>query len=308
MITAIWSFRQCKDEISRTDIILPLASVLMWKRYHPEHKTKLYVDSAFAAEFKKYEILQFWDEYELLPARTDINTKHFWSLSKFEALQNESGPTIHIDGDLITMINLDEVNFFSEELGVSLLEEITDSTDIAYGDSKKSAEFGGLDPNMYEWDDFADQTSLFYWNNDEFKEEFLERVFEYMKTASSKKIKHPLAYILFIEQKLFREMAKDKDISKKYLIKDAYKVSNGEVIPSQTNGEIGLDEVVEKVVHYGPAKSGYQTDLDMALHLAQFIVPIVGEEYSPFFWNIYYNKPYVDKPKSKGFLSKLINN
>jgi hypothetical protein len=30
-------------------------------------------------------------------------------------------------------------------------------------------------------------------------------------------------------------------ISKKYLIKDGYKVSNGNVLPNLTNGEIGLD-------------------------------------------------------------------
>lgn len=305
MITAVWSFRKCKGEISRTDIILPLFSVIMWKRYHPEHKTKIYVDAEYAAEFKKFEVLQFWDEYELLPNRSDVNLEHFWSLSKFEALQRESGKVVHVDGDLIPLMNLDEVNFFEMELGVSLLEEISDSKDIAYTDSREAAKFGGLDSDEFGWDDFADQTSLFYWNNDEFKDEFLKYVFEYIRVASTKKIKHPLAYILFIEQKLFRELATQRGISKKYLIKDAYKVSNGNTLPDLTNGEIGLDEVSERVIHYGPAKSDYSTDLNMALHLSQFVIPVVGEEYSQWFWNIYSQKPYVEPIKSKGFLSKF---
>lgn len=305
MITALWSFRKCKATISRNDLILPVASVLMWKRLHPEHKTKIYLDSAFMAEFEEFQILQFWDEYELLPSRDDINTSHFWSLSKFEALQNESGKVVHVDGDLIPMINLDEVNFFEKELGVSLLEEITESDDIAYINPKKSAEFGGLDSDIYEWDDFADQTSLFYFNNDEFKSKFLDTVFDYMKTASTKKIKHPLAYILFIEQKLFREMAKEHDISKKYLIKDGFKVSTGTSIPDLTNGELTLKDITDNVVHYGPAKTFYESDLDMAVHLAEFIIPLVGYEYSEFFWNMYYAKPYEEPAKKSGLFSKI---
>ena len=304
MITAVWSFRKCKGEISRTDIILPLFSVIMWKRNHPEHKTKVYLDAEYTAEFKKFEILQFWDEYELLPTRNDVNLSHFWSLSKFEALQKENGKVVHVDGDLIPLINLDDVNFFEKELGVSLLEEISNSKDIAYSDSNDAAKFGGLDPNEFEWDDFADQTSLFYWNNDEFKDEFLKYVFEYIKVASTKKIKHPLAYILFIEQKLFRELAAKNDVSKKYLIKDGYKVSTGSVLPDLTNGEIPLEGSVEYVIHYGPGKNEYASDLKMALHLSQFIIPIVGTEYSDWFWNIYSEKPFVE-PKRKGFLSKL---
>jgi hypothetical protein len=255
---------------------------------------------------RKFEVLQFWDEYELLPNRNDVNLAHFWSLSKFEALQNESGKVVHIDGDLIPLMNLNEVNFFEMELGVSLLEEISDSKDIAYIDSKEAAKFGGLDSEEFEWDMFADQTSLFYWDNDEFKDEFLTYVFEYIKVASTKKIKHPLAYILFIEQKLFRELSNKRGISKKYLIKDGYKVSNGNTLPNLTNGEIGLDKVAESVIHYGPSKSNYSTDLSMALHLSQFVIPLLGEEYSQWFWNIYSQKPYVEPPKNKGFLSKFI--
>ena len=305
MITALWSFRKCKDNISRNDLILPTASVVMWKRLHPEHKTKIYLDAAFMAEFEQFQILQLWDEYELLPSRDDINTSHFWSLSKFEALQNESGKVVHVDGDLIPFIDLNDVNFFEKELGVSLLEEITESDDIAYMKPAESAKFGGLDANMYEWDDFADQTSLLYFNNDKFKSEFLDVVFEYMKTASTKKIKHPLGYILFIEQKLFREMAKERDITKKYLIKDGYKVSTGTSLSDLTNGELSLKNVMDNVIHYGPAKNQYSSDLDMAVHLAQFIIPSIGYEYSDLFWNMYYNKPHIEPAKKGGLLSKI---
>ena len=87
MITAVWSFRKCKGEISRTDIILPLFSVIMWKRNHPEHKTKVYLDAEYTAEFKKFEILQFWDEYELLPTRNDVNlhiSGHYLNLKLYK--------------------------------------------------------------------------------------------------------------------------------------------------------------------------------------------------------------------------------
>lgn len=290
-MTAVWSFRNAKGSISRTDIILSVFSVIMWKRAHPEHTTKIYIDADYASLLKNLNLLEFWDEHKLLQSRTDIDLEKFWAISKFEAIQNEEGPVIHVDGDLIAYTNLQTEGLFDGDLAVTLLEEIKDSEDIAYGDSEDVAEFGGIQRDMFDWDDYADQTSISYWNNDEFKDEYLKYVFDYAVEVSKKEDSldiNPLAYILFIEQKFYRELAKERGMVKTYLISDAYKVSNGLVFPSEeTNGIYPYSEVTNYVVHYGPGKREFDSDLEMALHLSQFIIPTIGEEYSPWFWNIY---------------------
>ena len=305
MVTAIWSFRNCKgEELSRLDLILPLFSAIMWKRNHPEHKMVLYADADYMTEFERFYMLRFWDEIRLLKSRKDINIKHFWSVSKVEAIENHSGPIVHVDGDFIAIKDLKPLGIFDGEMGITLKEEIVDAEDLAYIDSKEAAEFGGMGGDEFDWDDFADQTSIMFLNNDELKNQFVNQYYDYAKVVSNKKIDHHLAYILFIEQKYLRELAKNMGVDKRYLIKDAYKVSNSGTLPNQANGKMPIDEAWTKFYHYGPTKAAFNTDLEMAGHLASYILPIVDDdELAKFFWNIYAQKPYVEKKKS--FLDKI---
>lgn len=297
---ALWSFRNCKkEEVSRLDLILPLFSVIQWKKYHPKHTTVIYLDADYMVEFEKFGLLQFWDEVRILESRTDINKEHFWSISKIEAIEKESGKIVHVDGDFITFCDLTEYGVFDGDIGVTLLEETKDSDDIAYIDSKKAAEFGGIDGDMFEWDDFADQTSILYLDNDKLKDKFVEDFYEYAKEVSNKKIEHPLGYILFIEQKYLRELGKDMGVKKNYLIKDGFKVSNRGILPNATNGKLGFDEVTQYAYHYGPGKKMFNSDLSMAVHLGTYIFPVINDRnLEAYFWNIYGNKPYVEPNES----------
>ena len=307
MVTAVWSFRNCKgEELSRLDLILPLFSAIMWKRYHPQHRMVLYVDADYMTEFKKFFMLRFWDEVHLLESRKDINIKHFWSVSKIEAIENHKGPVVHVDGDFVPFSDLNELKIFDGEMGITLKEEIVDAEDLAYIDSKKAAEFGDIDGDEFDWDDFADQTSIMFLNNEKLKKTFIKKYYDYAKIVSNKKIDHHLAYILFIEQKYLRELANRMGVDKRYLIKDAYKVSNSGTLPNQANGEMKIDEAWRKFYHYGPTKAMFNTDLEMAHHLATYVLPIVDdEELAKWFWNIYANKPYVEKRDS--ILTKIKN-
>ena len=308
MITAVWSFRNCKgEELSRLDIILPLFSAIMWRRFHPKHKMVLYVDSDYMSEFDRFGLLEFWDEVKHLPKRTDIDISHFWSISKIEAIENESGPIVHVDGDFVPYTSLElNTDVFEGGMGATLLEEILDAEHLAYIDSSEAAEFGGISPTLFEWDDFADQTSLMYLNNDELKSKFIEEFYKYAKVVSDKKIDHRLAYILFIEQKYLRELAMSMGIDKRYLIKDAYKVSNSGTLPGLAKGEFPIEDAWGYFYHYGPHKNAFHRDLEMANHLGTYILPIVNdEELAKLFWNIYAQKPY--KEKKVSFWKRIMN-
>ena len=297
---ALWSFRNCKGgDLSRLDVILPLFSVIMWGRCHPNHIKVLYVYSDYMTEFEKFNILQFWDEVKLLTSRDDINIKHFWSVSKVEALEQESGPLVHVDGDFIPYTSLHPLGIFEGDMGVTLLEEIKNAEHLAYIDSSEAAKFGDMDSDEFEWDDFADQTSLLYLNNDELKNQFIQKYYEYAEVVSNKKIDHHLAYILFIEQKYLRELANSMGVDKRYLIKDGHKVSNTGTLPDIADGTLPIKEAWKQFYHYGPNKGAFVSDLMMAYHMGTYILPIVdNDEVSKIFWHIYASKPFIEKKET----------
>lgn len=287
MINAVWSFRNCKGKISATDIILPLFSVVMWRSFHPEHRTKIYVDQDYFNKFNEYQILPFWDVVEILPQVEEINLSHFWSFSKFEVFQKEEGPFVHIDGDLIALSNLSKFGIFDYDVSVPLLEHIDGSEEYAYLDSKDAAKFGGLDKNRFEWDGYADNMSFVFVNSKEIKDEFLKIALPYIKEASQKEIDpKTLGYILFAEQKIFYELCREMNLNKKYLIKDVYSLTKG-IFENKTNGEFGLTESHQHLIHYGPAKRILDIPFELEKHIKEFIIPSTGPFYAEFFERIY---------------------
>ena len=311
---ALWSFRKCKEgNISRVDLILSLFSVIKWKQFHPEHETYIYLDSEYMGEFQKYGLLQFWDNVELLESRDDIDVSKFWSISKMEAFQKHKGKVVHVDNDFIPYCNLEDLGFFDCEMGVTMLEEVS-KDEFAYIDPKEAAECGGLKKDLYKWDDYADQCSILYFDNDKLKNKFTKDFFKYAKEVTGKKTEHDgFGYILFIEQKYLRELSKDMKVKKNYIVKDGYKLSTNTILPDVANGKLPMEGITNYIYHYGPNKQLFETDLTMGTHLGIYILPMINRpELNPIFWNIYAGKPFVEskptqQPKSDdvGLLSKL---
>tara|TARA_B100001057_G_scaffold117565_2_gene116144 strand:- start:797 stop:1513 length:717 start_codon:yes stop_codon:yes gene_type:complete len=109
MIKALWSFRHSSEEdISRVDLILPLFSVITWKRFHPEHKTILNVDSSFKSKFEKAGILGYWDEVKILKkSKKETYKAHYPSENTFGILSRKEKP--NEDGKLSFEIPAEKV-------------------------------------------------------------------------------------------------------------------------------------------------------------------------------------------------------
>ena len=289
MINAVWSFRNCNPKgIQPLDIILPLFSVIMWKRHHSNHNTKVYLDRDYFDKFMEYNILSYWSEFVLLDPIEEISLEHFWSMSKFEAISKEKDPFVLIDGDLIALCNFNEFKFFDYPVSVPLLEETSGTESYAYINPADAAEFGGLSREEFEWDEFADNMSLVFWNHKELKDKYIEYVAKYLANVIDKEIIHnPLGYLLFIEQKMFYEISKKMNIDKKYLIKDAYKLTDENPIRSITNGDIALEDSHHYVIHYGTAKEGLKDKVELRKHLVEYIIPLTGQFFESYFLEIY---------------------
>jgi hypothetical protein len=296
MINAIWSFRNCNPKgIKALDLILPLFSVIMWKRNHPNHKTKVYLDKDYFDKFTKNDILQFWDEFVILDPIEGLNIEHIWSISKFEAINREDGPFVLLDGDLIALSNFNDLKFFDHEISVPLLEETSNTDQYAYLDPADAAEFGGLSRDEFIWDEFADNMSIVFWNHSELKEKYLAYFQKYLSAILDKPLgENPLGYLLFIEQKIFYELCKSLNVNKKYLLKDAHKISTGEKLPNVTNGEIPLEDSHHYVIHYGTSKNVLKDPIELKKHLDEYVIPVTGEFFEKYFREIY-NKENKEK-------------
>lgn len=287
MINAVWSFRNCNPKgIQPIDIILPLFSVIMWKRYHSNHKTKVYLDKDYFDKFVEYDIISFWDDFVLLDPVNGINLENFWSISKFEAISREKDPFVLLDGDIIALCNLNEFKFFDYPISVPLLEEIEGSEEFAYINSANAAEFGGLSRDEFNWDEFSDNTSIVFWNNEEIKEKYLDYVAKYLTNIINKPLdKNPLGYLLFIEQKMFYEIT--KGIEKKYLIRDGYKLNKDQILRGVTNGDLNFEDSHFYLIHYGNSKRDFVDKLELRTHLTEYIIPKSGSFYEKYFLEIY---------------------
>ena len=289
MINAVWSFRNCNPKgIQPLDIILPLFSVIMWKRNHNDHKTKVYLDKDYFDKFVEYDILHFWDTFILLEPIEGVNLEHFWSISKFEAIGKENDPFVLIDGDLIALCNFNEFKFFDYDVSVPLLEETSGTETYAYINPADAAEFGGLSREEFQWDEFADNMSIVFWNNLDLKKKYLDYARTYLSNVADKEIEfNPLGYLLFIEQKLFYELTKSLGLNKKYIIKDAYKLTEDKPIRAATNGDIPLEDSHLYVIHYGISKAGLKDKTELKKHLVEYIIPMCGQFFEKYFLEIY---------------------
>ena len=110
-----------------------------------------------------------------------------------------------------------------------------------------------------------------------------------------------------------RELSKEMNVKKNYIVKDGFKLSTGTILPDIVDGKLPMEGITNFIYHYGPNKQLFESDLTMGTHLGVYILPIINKpEVNPIFWNIYAGKPFVqsiptEQPKSEnvGLFSKL---
>lgn len=85
-----------------------IASVSLWRKYHPTHKTVLYVDDMTYEIFTNLDILHLWHSVRPLIYPEKIKREIFWSGSKTKIISETEIPLLIIDHDFLIFKNIDE--------------------------------------------------------------------------------------------------------------------------------------------------------------------------------------------------------
>ena len=107
----IWVYENIKGFDSfytKLNTTLLVASVTLWKKYHPVHFTVLYADEMTIDKFDSLDILYLWDRVVNLEYKDDIDRSIFWSGCKSKVLTTVNEPCIIVDHDFLIFNNIDK--------------------------------------------------------------------------------------------------------------------------------------------------------------------------------------------------------
>src|SRR6056300_484560 len=113
----VWTYENVKglpSFYSKLNISMLIASVSLWRKYHPDHKTVLYVDDMTYELFTNLDILHLWHAIRPLIYPEKIKREIFWSGSKTKIISETKIPILVIDHDFLIFRNIDE--YLREEI------------------------------------------------------------------------------------------------------------------------------------------------------------------------------------------------
>lgn len=107
----IWVLENVKRDKSfynRLQVLLLVASVCLWRKYHPKHYTAFYGDDMSLEQIRNLQIENLWHETRLLSYPEKINRQVFWSSPKTKIISETQIPLLVIDHDFLIFRNIDE--------------------------------------------------------------------------------------------------------------------------------------------------------------------------------------------------------
>lgn len=107
----IWVLENVKRDKSfynRLRVLLLVASVCLWRKYHPKHYTVFYGDDMSLDMIRDLQIENLWHETRLLSYPEKINREIFWSSPKTKIISETQIPLLVIDHDFLIFRNIDE--------------------------------------------------------------------------------------------------------------------------------------------------------------------------------------------------------
>lgn len=168
----IWVLENVKKDklfYNKLQLTLLVASISLWRRYHPDHSTVLYCDNLTYKTLDKLEILHLWHDIRELEYPNNIDREIFWSGCKTKIISETKIPIIVVDHDFLIRKNIDE-----------------------HFNNKVLYSYDEIASNWYppEWDPYAKQipfervidraanVSLFYLPDPEFANKYGKQVLE----------------------------------------------------------------------------------------------------------------------------------
>ena len=100
----LWVLENVKKDLSfysRLQIWLLVASVSLWRKYHPHHKTVFYADDITLEHLKNFNIFHLWHDVRPLCYPEKINREIFWSSPKTKIISETEIPLLLVDHDFL---------------------------------------------------------------------------------------------------------------------------------------------------------------------------------------------------------------
>lgn len=234
---------------SKLNITLLIASVCLWKKYHPEHNTMLYVDERTYDKFLKLDITYLWDKVKILDYRDNVNREFLWAGCKPKIISQTENPMLVIDHDFLIFKNIDDI--LKDEVVYSYDE------DMSQWYINPNDTYNKQLTNPIEFiQDKAANVSLLYLPNVSFAVEYgqqtVDRLVEFTAILGDNL---NTGYLTICEQYQLKEMLHQKKIKHRTLNKNIYSCEKVKFKEEKNNRGIwDLKESFLSYKHYGVEK------------------------------------------------------
>lgn len=250
---AVWVLENVKGDkafYSKLELLILVASISLWRKHHPTHKTVLYCDEMTNNVLSKLGVINLWNEVRHLSYPEKINRKVFWSSCKTKVISNTKIPLVIVDHDFLIYTNIDE------HLKDELVFTYNEKSNNWYPKENSKANRALSNPIEYV-NDLAANVSLFYLPDPEFAREYGNQTLQNHIEISAMEIQDLSAnYMILSEQLMLKQWLSKREIPHKSLCRNIWDCKSIKyTLDEVDNGIWGHREIEKYCKHYGLDKT-----------------------------------------------------
>lgn len=225
-------------------VLLLVASVSLWRKYHPHHKTVLYCDEPTYQFLEEFNLLKLWDIIRSLSYPEKIDKIAFWSSCKTKIISETKIPLVVVDHDFLIFKNIDnilesnKVTYTYDEYGWNWYPKV-------------DCEYNRKLSTPIKHSPYAANVSLFYLPNPKFANEYGKQTLKNHEELTSMGCKQT-EFMIFSEQYMLKEWLVSRNIPHQTL--NAHLFDNTKMKYSDEIHNIGVwsnKEASLSYKHYG---------------------------------------------------------
>jgi hypothetical protein len=252
----IWVYENInkqREDYSKFNTLLMLASVSLWKRNHPEDDTWLYCDELTHSLITELGVQSLYDNIEIIDFNDrPIDKTNFWASSKLQVLALQTEPVIIMDCDTLVFkpfkhnIVKDQVLFSNREFGRGYYPTSLDP--LIRGLSYKP-----------RWKTESVNVSFLYLPDPVFTQEYANLSLKLMEEFTVLKAPNS-RYLIFAEQLLLKHLLVKNKVEHRAVISTEWDCNNWKWSNVNSDGIWTIEDSWQWFRHYGPLKKWYKTN------------------------------------------------
>jgi len=242
----IWVLENVKKDYSfygRLQVLMLVASVSLWRKYHPEHYTVFYGDEMTLDMLNSINV---WHEKRLLTYPENINREIFWSSPKTKIISETTIPITVVDHDFLVFRNI------GEHISSDLLYTYNELANGWYPDKHDNLN-KQLSSPIKHLNNLAANVSLFYLPDPVFANEYGKQTLKNHEEFTAMNSPYiNTNYMILSEQYMLKQWLDERNIAHKSLSKNLWDCKNlGYMQECVDNGIWNKEESLLTYKHYG---------------------------------------------------------